>query len=81
MAAFIASQREQHGVPQAVSCRALGVSQAWFYKWKDGELPPRAARRQRLKARLGSGSCRPGAADRGGADFPDGHVARQPSRW
>ncbi|MGO9080413.1 MAG: IS3 family transposase [Streptosporangiaceae bacterium] len=50
MAAFIASQREQHGVPQAVSCRALGVSQAWFYKWKGGELPPRAARRQRLKA-------------------------------
>ncbi len=52
MAAFIASQREQHGVPQAVSCRALGVSQSWFYKWKDGELPPRAARRQRLKAQV-----------------------------
>ncbi len=50
MAAFIASQREQHGVPQAVSCRALGVSQSWFYKWKAGELPPRAARRERLKA-------------------------------
>ena len=52
MAAFIASQREQHGVPQAVSCRALGVSQSWFYKWKDGELPPRAARRERLKAEI-----------------------------
>lgn len=52
MAAFIASQREQHGVPQAVSCRALGVSQAWFYKWKGGELPPRAARRQRLRAEV-----------------------------
>ena len=52
MAAFIASQREQHGVPQAVSCRALGVSQAWFYKWEGGELPPRAARRQRLKAEV-----------------------------
>jgi transposase InsO family protein len=26
------------------------VSQSWFYKWKDGELPPRAARRERLKA-------------------------------
>jgi transposase InsO family protein len=52
VAAFIASQREQHGVPQAVSCRALGVSQAWFYKWKGGELPPRAARRQRLKAEV-----------------------------
>jgi transposase InsO family protein len=52
VAAFIASQRAQHGIPQAVSCRALGVSQAWFYKWAQGELPPRAARRQRLKAEV-----------------------------
>ena len=52
MAGFIASQRDAHGVPQAVSCRALGVSQSWFYKWKDGELPPRAARRERLKAEI-----------------------------
>jgi putative transposase len=50
VAAFIAAQREAHGVPHAVSCRALGVSQSWFYKWKDGTLPPRAARRERLKA-------------------------------
>jgi transposase InsO family protein len=52
VAAFIASQRDAHGVPQAVSCRALGVSQSWFYKWKQGELPPRAARRERLKAEV-----------------------------
>ncbi len=52
MAAFIASQRERHGVPQAVSCRALGVSQSWFYKWKAGELPARAARRERLSAEI-----------------------------
>jgi putative transposase len=52
VAGFIASQRVAHGVPQAVSCRALGVSQSWFYKWKDGELPPRAARRERLKAEI-----------------------------
>ena len=52
MAAFIASQREVHGIPHAVSCRALRVSQSWFYKWKDGELPPRAARRERLKAEI-----------------------------
>ena len=39
-------------MPQAVSCRALGVSQSWFYKWKQGELPPRAARRERLKAEI-----------------------------
>jgi transposase InsO family protein len=52
VAAFIASQREVHGIPHAVSCRALRVSQSWFYKWKDGELPPRAARRERLKAEI-----------------------------
>jgi hypothetical protein len=52
VAAFIASQRAGHGVPHAVSCRALGVSQSWFYKWKDGRLPPRAARRGRLKAEV-----------------------------
>ena len=45
-------QRDAHGVPQAVSCRVLGVSQSWFYKWKAGELPPRAARRERLKAEI-----------------------------
>jgi putative transposase len=52
VAGFIASQRDAHGVPQAVSCRALGVSQSWFYKWKAGQLPPRAARRERLKAEI-----------------------------
>jgi transposase InsO family protein len=52
VAAFIAAQRDAHGVPHAVSCRALGVSQAWFYKWGGGQLPPRAARRERLKAEI-----------------------------
>jgi putative transposase len=52
VARFIAAQRADHGVPQAVSCRALGVSQSWFYKWAGGQLPPRAARRQRLKAEV-----------------------------
>ena len=52
MAGFIASQREQHGIPQAVSCRALEVSEAWFYKWQGAGLPPRAARRERLKAQI-----------------------------
>jgi len=52
VATLIAAQREQHGIPHAVSCRALGVSQSWFYKWVQGELPPRAARRERLKAEI-----------------------------
>ena len=52
MAAFIAAQRDQHQIPQALSCRALGVSQSWFYKWKGGTLPPRAARRTALAAEV-----------------------------
>lgn len=50
MAAFIVSQRDLHGVPYAVSCRALGVSPSWFYKWKPGVLPPSARRRKYLDA-------------------------------
>jgi putative transposase len=52
VAGFIVSQRALHGVPYAVSCRALGVSQAWFYKWKDGDHCARRDRRDRLKAEV-----------------------------
>ena len=52
MAAFIAAQRADHGIPHAVSCRALGVSEGWFYKWKDGDRSPRRTRRERLKAEV-----------------------------
>jgi hypothetical protein len=40
VASFIASQRTDHGVPHAVACRALDVSESWFYKWHD--RPPTA---------------------------------------
>jgi putative transposase len=36
----------------AVACRVLGVSRSWFYKHKDGRLPPRAQRRAQLKAEI-----------------------------
>jgi putative transposase len=52
VAALIAAQRDEHHLPAAVSCRALGVSRSWFYKWRGGALPPRAARRRRLKAEI-----------------------------
>jgi len=51
VAALIAARRAD-GVPVAVSCRALGVSRSWFYKHTDARLPPRARRRQRLKAEV-----------------------------
>ena len=52
MAGFIAAQRADHGVPYAVSCRALEVPGSWFYKWRRGDVSPRRARRERLKAEV-----------------------------
>ena len=52
MAALIAAQRDEHRIPHAVACRALGVSRSWFYKHKAGKLPPRAARRAALAAEV-----------------------------
>jgi putative transposase len=52
VAAFIAAQRADHGVPHAVSCRALEVPGSWFYKWRRGDVSPRRARRERLKAEV-----------------------------
>src|SRR2546430_5755380 len=48
VAAFIAAQRAQYGVSYAVACRALGVSQSWFYKWRRGDASVRRARRRQL---------------------------------
>jgi putative transposase len=53
VAALIAAQREQHRIPHATSCRALGVSQSWFYEWKSPRPGPQAERRDRLKAEVG----------------------------
>jgi putative transposase len=48
VAGFIAAQRAQFQVPYASSCRALGVSPAWLYKWLRGDTSLRRARRQAL---------------------------------
>jgi putative transposase len=52
VAALIAAQRAQYRIPHAVSCRALAVSQSWFYKWHGGAPGPRAQRREELKAEV-----------------------------
>lgn len=46
-AAFIAGQKASHGVPYVVACRALGVSQSWFFKWHD--RPPAPAEQRRVE--------------------------------
>jgi putative transposase len=52
VAGFIAAQRAEHGIPYAVACRALGVSQSWFYKWVRGDVSRRRERRRRLAAEI-----------------------------
>jgi transposase InsO family protein len=45
VASFVAAQRTDHGVPHALSCRALGVCESWFYKWRDRPATVRRCRR------------------------------------
>jgi putative transposase len=52
VAAFIATQRDQHGVPCATTCRALQVSPAWFYKWRHGDASVQHARREQLAVEI-----------------------------
>jgi hypothetical protein len=48
LAAFIGNQRTEHHVPHRVTCRVLGVSESWFYKWRDKPATAREIRRGRL---------------------------------
>jgi putative transposase len=48
VASFVAAQRTEHSVPHVTSCRALGVSPSWFYKWRTRRPTPRQQRRATL---------------------------------
>jgi putative transposase len=50
VASFIASQRTDHRVPHALTCRAVDVPESTFYKWRDRPPTPRQARRAALDA-------------------------------
>jgi putative transposase len=50
VASFVVSQRTEHGVPHALTCRALEISESWFYKWRDRPPTPRQQRRVELDA-------------------------------
>lgn len=51
LAVFIADQRTSHDVPHAVSCRALDVSESWFYKWSNYQPSLTQQRRTELDLR------------------------------
>ncbi|MGI5253893.1 hypothetical protein [Actinacidiphila glaucinigra] len=44
LAAFIGNQRTAHCVPHRLACRVLGVSESWFYKWRDKPTTAREIR-------------------------------------
>jgi len=48
----IVAEGAQHHIPHATACRALGVSQAWFYKWRHGDTSCRRARREQLSIEI-----------------------------
>ena len=39
-------------MPHAVTCRALGLSQSWFYKWRDRKPTARQQRRAELAVKV-----------------------------
>lgn len=50
VASFVAAQRTEHGVPHALTCWALDLSESWFYKWRDRAPTRRQQRRVALDA-------------------------------
>jgi putative transposase len=52
VASFIASQRACYDVPHVISCRALSVSESWFYKWRDRPPTERDIRRAELDQKV-----------------------------
>jgi transposase-like protein len=53
LAALIAAQGAEHGIPHGGVVPRFGVSQAWFYKWRRGDGSPRRQRRKALAATIG----------------------------
>jgi putative transposase len=50
VARFVADQKTFYRVPHTLTCLLLGVSLAWFYKWRERSTTPRQRRRAELDA-------------------------------
>jgi hypothetical protein len=53
VAEFIECQRITYGVPHTIACRALQVSESWFYEWINRKPTARQLRRARLDEQIG----------------------------
>lgn len=76
LAVFIGSQRTEHHIPHRLACQVLGVSESWFYKWRDKPTTGREIRRGQLTDTIrqifeDSGT-RPTAPRRSGASWSAG---------
>ncbi|WP_024934267.1 hypothetical protein [Actinomadura welshii] len=49
---FTASRRTKYGIPHAVACRALEVSQSWLCRWIKRRPTAREQRRNRLDEQI-----------------------------
>ena len=77
VASFIASQRADYGVPHVISCRALEVSESWFYKWH--QRPPTA--RQLRRAELDTAVAKVFQASEGRYGSPRVHNELVEAGW
>jgi putative transposase len=75
VASFVAVQRTEHGVPHAVTCRALGLSESWFYKWRQRPPTPRQERRAALDAAVRR------SFDESGGDYGSPRVLEDLREW
>ncbi|MEV0186583.1 helix-turn-helix domain-containing protein [Streptomyces sp. NPDC050625] len=57
----ISSCKAEQDIPHRAACRALGVSESWYYKWRDRPPTEREMRRQYLRRRSRRSSAAPGA--------------------
>ena len=45
---MISDCKAEQGIPYTLTCRALGVSESWFYKWRNQPVTAREVRRGKL---------------------------------
>ena len=79
LAAFIADQRTSHRVPHAVACRALCVSESWFYKWQHRTRVP--TRSEQRRAELDAAVAEAFEQSRGLHGSPRIHADLRDSGW